>query len=68
MLKTLLAHRFGFARALGIIAGLLAFFCFEDLFHFIWYVSLPIGVVVYLAMAAVSSNLIDSLEVRKLRH
>ena len=45
MLKTLLAHRFGFARALGIIAGLLAFFCFEDLFHFIWYVSLPIGVV-----------------------
>ena len=65
MLQTLLAHRFGIARALGILAGLLAFFCFEDLFHFIWYVSLPIGVVVYLAMAAVAGNLIGSLGLRR---
>jgi ABC-type branched-subunit amino acid transport system permease subunit len=67
MLDTLLAHRFGLARLLGIIAGVLVFFFFEDLLHFIWYVSLPVGVLVYLVMAALSANLIGSLEMRKTR-
>jgi hypothetical protein len=64
-MKTLLAHRFGIARALGILAGAVVFFCFEDLLHFIWYVSLPVGILVYLTMAAISSNLLGSLQMRR---
>jgi hypothetical protein len=67
MLNALLAHKVAVGRILSVIGATATVVIFEYFLELAWYVSVPVGVLAYVTMPMLWTELLDSVALRSRR-